>query len=157
MMNSVYTILHPTDFSRCADKAFQAACALARDRGAQLVLLHVMEPVRLSGQWITVELFSASKQERWEALHQRRAREPDVRIEPVLRKGTSAAVILALAREVPCDLIVMGMQGHAGQGPSRLGGVAAKVARLAPCPVLSVKVPTAAVAGQPEDEQLVAA
>ena len=50
-MTSVQTILHPTAFSLCADKAFQAACSVARDRGAQLIVLHVMEPVRLSGQW----------------------------------------------------------------------------------------------------------
>src|SRR5437870_7077268 len=35
------TILHPTDFSRNSESAFHMACALARDYGARLVLLHV--------------------------------------------------------------------------------------------------------------------
>ena len=155
-MTSVHTILHPTDFSRCADKAFQAACALARDRGAQLVVLHVMEPLRLSGEWLTVERFSPPKRDRWEALQRLLLREPDVRIEPVLWKGALAAVILALAREVPCDLIVMGMQGHAGQGALESGGVAAEVARLALCSVLGVKLPATAVAGLANHERLAA-
>lgn len=124
---------------------------MARDRDAQLVLLHVMEPLRLSGGWIAVELFSPPKQERWEALRRRRVRAPDVRIEPVLRKGSPVKEILALAREVPCDLIVMGTPGHAGRG-----GVTAEVARRAPCPVLGVKLPAAAVAGRPNLEQLAA-
>ena len=55
-MTSVLTILHPTDFLSSADKDFQAACSLALDRDAHLILLHVMELVRLSGEWITVEL-----------------------------------------------------------------------------------------------------
>jgi nucleotide-binding universal stress UspA family protein len=47
-MISVHTILHPTDFSPYADKAFHAACSLARGCGAQVIVLHVLEPVRLS-------------------------------------------------------------------------------------------------------------
>jgi nucleotide-binding universal stress UspA family protein len=150
-MTSVHTILHPTDFSSSADKAFQAACSLARDRDAQLILLHVMEPVRLSGEWITVEVFSRPKQERWEALRRLQTREPGVRIEAVVRKGTPAAVIVAMARELPCDLIVMGMRSHAA-----LGSVAAKVARLAPCPVLGVKLPAVGDAGWAKRELLAA-
>src|SRR5689334_10092186 len=37
------TILHPTDFSEQSSVAFQLACALARDHGARLIVLHVAE------------------------------------------------------------------------------------------------------------------
>ncbi len=106
-MTSVQTILHPTDFSRCAEKAFRAACSLARGCGAQVIVLHVLEPVRLSTGWLTVELLSPPKRDRREALQRLRMREPEVPIEPVMRKGAPAEVILDVAREVPCDLIVM--------------------------------------------------
>jgi nucleotide-binding universal stress UspA family protein len=42
-MLAVKTILHPTDFSEGSDAAFDFACALARDYGARLVVLHAAE------------------------------------------------------------------------------------------------------------------
>jgi nucleotide-binding universal stress UspA family protein len=140
-MTSVQTILHPTDFSPCADKAFQAACSLARGCGAQVIVLHVLEPVRLPAEWLTVELFGPPKRDRWETLRRLRMREPDVPIEPVMRKGAPAAVILDLVREVPCDLIVMGVPGQAAEGLSGLSDVAEEVAGRAPCPVMTLTVP----------------
>ena len=114
---------------------------MARDRDAHLLVLHVLEPVRVSAAWTAVELFSPAKAERREILDKLRAREPDVWIETMMRKGIPAVEILALAREVPCDLIVMGMDGHAKESSSGLGSVAAEVTRLACCPVLAVKLP----------------
>ncbi len=147
------TILHPTDFSHDADRAFQAACSLARGCGAQVIVLHVLEPVRLSAEWLTVELFSPPKQDHWEALHRLRMREADVRIEPVMRKGVPAEMILDVAHEVPCDLIVMGVPGQAEGRLSAPSDVAAEVVGKAPCPVLTLTVPrplpTAAPRRQP--------
>src|SRR5207344_480349 len=40
-MLPIHTILHPTDFTEHAHYAFQMACALARDYGAKIVVLHV--------------------------------------------------------------------------------------------------------------------
>jgi len=40
-MLSIRTILHPTDFSDHSALAFGVVCALARDYGACLVVLHV--------------------------------------------------------------------------------------------------------------------
>jgi nucleotide-binding universal stress UspA family protein len=38
----IQTILHPTDFSDRSENAFQLACALTRDYGARLVVVHVL-------------------------------------------------------------------------------------------------------------------
>ena len=148
-MSSVQIILHPTDFSRCADKAFQAACVLARGCGAQVIVLHVLEPVPLATAWLTVGLVRPPKQDRWELLHRLRMREPDVPIEPVMRKGAPAAVILDVAREVPCDLIVMGVPGQAEERLSASRNVAAEVVGKAHCPVITLTVPPAAARGHP--------
>ena len=43
-MMPIHTILHPTDFSPQAETAFNLACALARDYGARLIVMHVWEP-----------------------------------------------------------------------------------------------------------------
>ena len=48
-MLPIRTVLHPTDFSPQSDAAFQVACALARDYGARLVLLHVRPPAAAPG------------------------------------------------------------------------------------------------------------
>ncbi len=139
-MSSVYAILHPTDFSRCADKAYQAGCSMARDRGAHLIVLHVREPTWVSTAWTAVKLFGPAKAERWKALGKLQARESDVRIETMMRKGAPAVEILALASELPCDLLGMGMHGHAEEESSELGRVAGEVTSLAHFPVLAVKV-----------------
>lgn len=136
-MKNVHSILHPTDFSRCADKAFQAACALARDRNAQLVVLHVLKPVTLAGQWIAFEVF---ERDVFESLASLRKREPDLRIETMVRKGDPARGILSLARELSSDLIVMGAGRSAGHDTAE-SKVAAEVMRHAPCPVMTVRIP----------------
>jgi nucleotide-binding universal stress UspA family protein len=43
-MLPIRTILHPTDFSDRSAYAFRLACALARDTGARLIVLHVAVP-----------------------------------------------------------------------------------------------------------------
>ena len=44
-MLPIRTILHPTDFSANSHYAWELACALARDYGARLLLIHVEVPV----------------------------------------------------------------------------------------------------------------
>ena len=65
----------------------------------------------------------------------------------MIRKGSPAA----LADEVPYDLIVMGMPSYAG-----LDSVAAKVARLADCQLLGVKLPAVGDAGWAKPKMLAA-
>ena len=51
---------------------------------------------------------------------------------------TAVLRIVQLAAERRVDLIVMGTHGRSGLKHLLLGSVAAKVVRLAPCPVLTV-------------------
>jgi hypothetical protein len=43
-MLAIHTILHPTDSSEHSQYAFWLACALARDYGARLVVMHAITP-----------------------------------------------------------------------------------------------------------------
>jgi nucleotide-binding universal stress UspA family protein len=43
-MLAIRRILHPTDFSDLSPPAFEMACSLARDFGAELVVCHVSPP-----------------------------------------------------------------------------------------------------------------
>jgi nucleotide-binding universal stress UspA family protein len=137
------TILHPTDFSEPSAFAFKLACALARDHGARLVVLHVLEvPAAVGaaeGPFVPVPAVD------WEALQEklRRLQPPDpaVPVEHRLVEGYAASRILRLAEEVKADLIVMGTHGRRGLGRLLMGSVAEQVVRKAPCPVVTVKSP----------------
>jgi nucleotide-binding universal stress UspA family protein len=43
-MLAISTILHPTDFSEHAERAFELTCSLARDQGTRLIVLHATPP-----------------------------------------------------------------------------------------------------------------
>jgi nucleotide-binding universal stress UspA family protein len=133
-MFQVRTILQPTDFSKHSTYAFQLACALARDRGARLIVLHVIPVPTLQEKF-------AYREEVEEALAGIRAPDPQVRLERRLEVGDPAARILEAAQAIPCDLIVVGTHGRTGLGRALLGSVAEQVVRRAPCPVLTVKTP----------------
>ncbi len=146
-MTRIQTILHPTDFSGCADDAFRLACSLARDHGARLILVHVQEAiVPVAGEAGPAPLDLAAERETLrKRLNALRAEDPRIALERCLLAGAAADAIISLAEERPCDLIVMGTHGRTGLGRVLVGSVAEGVLRKAPCPVLTVKRP---VAGQ---------
>ena len=61
--------------------------------------------------------------------------------EGLLREGLEWRLILDVATEQGCDLIVMGTHGRRGLPRLVLGSVAEKVVRLSPVPVLTVNTP----------------
>jgi nucleotide-binding universal stress UspA family protein len=145
-MLPIHTILHPTDFSAHSNYAFRLACSLARDYGAQLIMAHVLErtaPV-YSGVMTPMPPLPPSAEERqavWDELGEIKPPDPGIRIEYLLEEGDPATVILQLARERQCQLIVLGSHGRTGLGRLLMGSVAEHVVRKASCPVLTVKTP----------------
>jgi nucleotide-binding universal stress UspA family protein len=145
-MLSVHTILHPTDFSSHAKGAFARACALARDYGARLVVVHVKPiPPILGSEFGPV--FPPEPTDVYEDLRKHlscvRPADAAIPVEHHLREGDAATQILSLAGECKCDLIVMGTHGRTGLGRVLLGSVAEAVVRQASCPVLTIKTPVA--------------
>jgi nucleotide-binding universal stress UspA family protein len=142
-MGPIRTILHPTDFSERSGYAFQLACALARDYGARLIVLHVAEPPVIPYGGVMTP--PPPPRDSWRALeeqlHRIQAPEPTVHVEHRLEEGGPVAEILRVARETTADLIVMGTHGRTGLGRLLMGSVAEQVVRKAPCPVLTVKTP----------------
>jgi hypothetical protein len=97
------TILHPTDLSEHADKAYQLAGLINRECGARLIVLHVVGIHVDLPQCILTEMSLASDcpgdyQRHDEALrdqlHERFESNPDVRVEARLIDGAAAAAIL---------------------------------------------------------------
>lgn len=132
-MLSIQTILHPTDLSPRSEYALQLACSLARDHGARLIVLHVVQPPE-------------DKAIAWDALVKLQAPDPKVSMDRQLEVGNPAKETLRLAQELHCGLIVMGTHGRTGLSRVLMGSVAEEVSRKALCPVLTVKNPFAEAA-----------
>ncbi len=62
-------------------------------------------------------------------------------VERRLLQGDAAREILGVAKDMKCDLIVLGTHGRTGLGRLLMGSVAEQVVRHASCPVLTVKMP----------------
>jgi len=146
-MLPIHTILHPTDFSEHSRQAFELACALARDYGARLVLLHVAVPLEVVGEGVLVPILLDNQTELKEKLHGLAAPHGNLRVEHRFERGDAATEILQVAQKVRADLIVMGTHGRTGLGRLLMGSVAEQVVRRAPCPVLTVKVATSDAGG----------
>ena len=140
-------ILTPTDFSEGAARALAWARALAREFGATIVLLHVVD---LAAAWMpvgglgsipapvppdVVDQFTKAAQAALDAL----ADEASEVTQRLLRHGHPREVILDVANAVKADLIVMGTHGRRGFSQLFIGSVAEHVVRHAPVPVLTVR------------------
>ena len=67
-----------------------------------------------------------------------------VNAEHRLLDGDPVTEILRVAREIDADVILLGSHGRTGLTRLLMGSVAEQVVRKAPCPVVVIKVPTAA-------------
>ena len=136
-MSTLRVILFPTDFSERAEAVFPLACALARDQGSRLVLLHVDPPPLFHGEVVSRRQTPDYEEQLREAL--RRYEVPQgVQPEYRLEEGPPAEGICRVAAELPADLIVMATHGRTGLRRLLMGSVTEQVLRQAPRPVLSV-------------------
>lgn len=148
-MLPIRSILHPTDFSECSQAAFEVACALARDYGARLIVLHVgVLPTPFVPEGMMAMDMDAYEQELREKLDQLRPMDPSVFPERrLVVSGEPVTEILRRAEEERCEMIVMGTHGRTGLRHLLMGSVAERVLREAPCPVLTVRAHTRGTPG----------
>lgn len=140
---SVYdVVLFATDGSTPARRAFDRALTLARDAGATLHVLSVVDDASL-GLFASDDLVSVDEVLRGAAAdavddaatHAEAAGLDTVR---TVRVGTPHREIVAYADDVAADVIVVGTHGRSGLSRALLGSVAARVMRTSPVPVLVV-------------------
>jgi nucleotide-binding universal stress UspA family protein len=137
-------IVHPTDFSGCAEQARALAVQLARALGAELVLLHVAveAPLFREGLMRVRELERFFEEQRAWAKQTLEERAADCRGEGVptlahVVTGAPAQEIVETARREGAAFIVMGTHGRGIVERFFLGSVADRVVRTAPCPVVT--------------------
>jgi universal stress protein A len=140
-------ILVPTDFSTASDAAVPHAEALARQSGAELVILHVEEPPLAYG---TGELYYGIPEPNSELIGRMleavKPADPAVPFRHRLAMGDPAGEIIKAAGEEEAEMIVMGTHGRTGLFRALMGSVAEAVVRRAPCPVLVHRTEAAAPA-----------
>ena len=130
-------ILAPTDFSELSAEGVRYACKLAKDLGAQVIVLNVV---------ILDESNVVGKGEI--AAHEKRLREftgkivgrraDDLKIHEAVVTGQAYASIVDYAEKEQADLIVMSTHGRSGLSRMLIGSVTDKLLRGATCPVLVV-------------------
>ncbi len=135
-------ILFPTDFSESSDAALRYATVLARDTGAELIIVYVHEPAAAyaAGDMV-VDVGLIDEDRLNEQLAAVAPTDPGVPHRRQLLHGDPVGEIVRLSDEEKVDMIVMGTHGRTGLTRLLMGSVAEAVVRRANCPVLTVKQP----------------
>ena len=128
-------ILVAIDFSQSSHAALAWAVAQARGKEVALHLVHVVEELpglpaaRRRAEADTKALFDSCVTTGLAA------------VTPHVRYGHPVRSILAIARDLGAELLVVGSHGHTGLERVLVGSVAERLVRLADCPVVVVKAP----------------
>jgi nucleotide-binding universal stress UspA family protein/predicted transcriptional regulator len=152
-MESIFSkILCPVDLDGSAPSALRLAGDVARACGGEVHVLHVIPMVLSPAAMPTyVNLYRGEEQElakgRLADLASKNLGSVPGESKTVL--GEPAAEILAAAKRLPADLVVMATHGRQGFSRFFLGSIAETVMRGLSCPVLTVK-------SYPSDQYLVA-
>jgi nucleotide-binding universal stress UspA family protein len=127
------TILVGTDTSPAADLAVDDAARLARDRAADLVILHVKRP---DGSRSVMDPTLAADPARHIAAIG--ARYPELAVRTRTEEGDPASVICDVAQQERADAIVVGNRGTHGSWWRVKDSVPNLVLRHSPCSVYIV-------------------
>lgn len=140
-------ILVPTDFSESAGNALRYGVSFAKEYSAELILLHVVETISLG---YPSDPFPVSMNEVFQEIlaHARgqletlaqEVRGRGVVVREILAQGQPPSEIVHVARTETVDLIVLGTHGKGVLNQALFGSTTERVARKAPCPVLTCRL-----------------
>ena len=140
-------ILYATDFSQGSEHALRYAASLAEHAGAELVIVHVVEPFPVGQDPIVGISYDVTAYH--EALkeaartHLQRFVPETVRFGcetvDVITKGRPYVEILREASQREADLIVLGVHGRTAVDRLVFGSTTEHVVRRSTCPVLTVR------------------
>ena len=167
----IQKILYATDLSENAIHAFSYAVSLANMYGAGITILHVLAEfpqddyvsnMITSATWNEIKLRNYSEA-REELTGQKRDRiamkevlkafsekvKADsengdfVTDEVLIKSGPPDEIIVETAKQIDCDLVVMGTRGFGAIAEALIGSTAKRVIRKSPIPVLVIRLPKA--------------
>jgi nucleotide-binding universal stress UspA family protein len=136
-------ILVATDFSAPSRKAVRYAASFAKQFGAEILLLHVVEPIPppppAVGLILPESLDVDMREEAATHLAKWRERLSGIRVKANVRVGAPYHEIITAAEETNTDLIIIATHGHSRLAQMFIGSTAERVVRHATCPVLVVR------------------
>ena len=145
----LHKILVPIDFSENAKSALRYASQLAGLFHAEIILIHVLEPMLYPpdfslGQIILPSIDTHEIEDKANEELQKLAEievAKDLKKQVIVKSGKPFAEIIQIAKEENIDLIIISSHGHSGMEQIIFGSTSEKVVRKAPCPVLTVRDP----------------
>ena len=146
-MKHIKRILHATDFSPASEPALEEAIDLAKQNDAELLVVHVIEPVRyvageeFGGPELYVRLEEITDQNAQASMKKliEKVDKLKVKAKSLLLKGVAHEQIVSAAETRKADMIVIGTHGRTGFSKLFMGSVAGRVISTALCPVLTVR------------------
>jgi len=142
-MEGVKKILVPIDFSDCSEEALGYAVFLAEQLKATVLVAHVMELMVYPIDFTLADHLAYPNLKKEVSEELERIVDPwrgkGVPIETHLLKGDSSEEIVSAAKDLSCDLIIMGTHGRKGFSRALMGSVTEQVVRTSFIPVLTVR------------------
>ena len=151
--SAVRRILLATDLSPASEGATRQAIELARDLGAKLLIVSVIDPASHGAAGGRIERMDQRRRARETAAQAvvLRGRQAEVPVSFLIWEGEPGAAIVDAAVSEQVDMVIVGSHGRGPVGRLLIGSVSEHVVRNAPCPVLVVR---ARAQGQPHLEPL---
>ena len=140
-MTHLRKILCAVDLDDNVATALALAEPFARQNQAEVIVFHVV-PVVLRPESVPVssDLYQPKTDSaRWKLAQIAQRLLAGIKTEIVVELGDPAAMIIAMANQLPADLLVMTTHGRRGLSHLVLGSVAETVMRKVQCPVLTAR------------------
>lgn len=148
------TLMWATDGSENADHALGYATELARNEGAALHVVHVVEKLvgpRVGGMDSHVDEREIDAKIRAQAQTAGEDLGIKVAVHMMASSGAVPKRIAETAADVNADLIIVGTRGHSGIGGALLGSVTQRLLHITSRPVLAIPPGAATKNFQPEE------
>jgi nucleotide-binding universal stress UspA family protein len=138
---AVRRILLATDLSTASDGATRQAIDLARDLGANLVVVSVIDPAVPGAAGGHIQRMDQRRQARESSAQDvvLRGRRAGVRVSFMVWEGEPGPSIVDAAVSEQVDMVIVGSHGRGSVGRLFIGSVSEFVVRNSPCPVLVVR------------------
>ena len=140
------TVLVPTDFTEAAQNALNYAKGMAKKLGANIVVLHVIQPSYAEGFVDAAQKKNIRAGARRDTIKKldsitRPQSTTQVPITSMVRVGLTEFEILRTAQELGVQMIILGRQNRNPLSRLIFGSVTEDIIDAASCPVLVIKVP----------------
>jgi nucleotide-binding universal stress UspA family protein len=148
MEKRIRRILYATDYSKASSRALDQAVQLAKQNDAELLVVHVIEPVTpyvTGDDYGSTELYlrleETTKNDAQSSMQKlmQKLQKLKVNAKSLLLRGSTHDQIIKAAKSRKADMIVIGTHGRTGLSKLFMGSVASKVVSTAHCPVLTVR------------------